>query len=50
MGKREARTFIFALKISLMRVIIFALQAESIFDRPKMDEKGAASFEARGTK
>ena len=50
-GKRGARrSFIFVLKISLMQEISFALQAEPIFDRPKIGEKGAATFEARSTK
>ena len=40
----------FALKISLMRVISLAFPAGPIFDRPKIGEKGAATFEARGTK
>ena len=40
----------FAIKISLLQVISFALQAEPIFDRPKIGEKGAATFEARSTK
>lgn len=35
-------TFIFAIKISLLQVISFALPAGPIFDRPKIGEKGTA--------
>ena len=41
---------LFAIKISLLQDISFVFRAEPIFDRPKIGEKGAASFEARGTK
>ena len=37
----QKRKIIFA-KISFLQVISFALQAEPIFDRPKIGEKGAA--------